>query len=159
MGADCQGTITLNELSAGHTCAWDPVLSIQPWLALQRLPGGKVSISVMTLDFVHPARSFWAWNNSVRWGISLSKLLTTPPAHPRCCALILPVIFPALLLQDCQARIENAACPGGSEVWILAQAIMPEHLYREFYLFLSWRMQQALPLQFVCTQGKDGALV
>jgi len=30
MGTDCRGTITLNELSTDHTCAWDPVLAIQP---------------------------------------------------------------------------------------------------------------------------------
>lgn len=71
MGTDCRGTITLNELSTDHTCAWDPVLAIQPWLALQRLPGGKVSISVMTLDFVHSVRSFWAWNNFMCAGGSL----------------------------------------------------------------------------------------
>lgn len=68
MGADCQGAITLNEGSRGHTCAWDPALTIQPWLDLPRLPGGKVSISVMTLDFVH---SFWAWNNFMYTGGSL----------------------------------------------------------------------------------------
>lgn len=71
MGAACQGTITLNEGSTGHTCAWDPALTIQPWLDLQRLPRGKVSISVMTLDFVHSLPSFWAWNNFMYTGGSL----------------------------------------------------------------------------------------
>lgn len=92
----------------------------------------------------------------MRWGISFSKLLTTPPAHPRCCALILPVIFPALLPQDCRARIENAACPGGSEVWILVQAIMPEHLYREYYLFCRGECSKPCPCSPVRMLSRKG---